>query len=120
MKSEILNKITGEKLRNLRIEKGLTQNDLAKIIGVSRTTIVNIEVGFQGLTFIHTLIASRFFSVSPEYFYPTEQEYPILINDIKTSSETKIEAKILKIENNLSKLKRDKEIYRSILNRTVS
>lgn len=120
MKSELLNKITGEKLRSLRIEKGLTQNDLAKIMGISRTSITNIEIGFVGLTFVNTLIASRFFNVSPQYFYPTDEEYPILINDIKTSSETKIEAKILKIENTLNKLKHDKEIYRSILNRTVS
>lgn len=37
----------GNKLREYRIKKGLSQEELAQKSGVSRVTISNIETGFQ-------------------------------------------------------------------------
>ena len=45
-----LNTIIGARLSQLRSEKGLTQEDLASRLLLSRTSIVNIESGRQQLT----------------------------------------------------------------------
>ena len=42
-----------EKLRKARIEKGLSQTELAKLIGVSRQTINMIENNDYNLSLIH-------------------------------------------------------------------
>lgn len=43
------NRAFGQKIRGRRTELGLRQSDLAEQVGVSRTTIVNIEQGTQGV-----------------------------------------------------------------------
>jgi len=45
----------GERLRNRRRGKGVTQEDLANLLQLNRTTIVNIEKGRQRLA-VHQLV----------------------------------------------------------------
>lgn len=40
-----LNQILASRLRALRIERGLSQRDLAKVIGCSRSAVCNYETG---------------------------------------------------------------------------
>ena len=44
----------GQKMRQLRTERCLSQKDLAQAIGLSRTSVVNIERGRQKIL-LHTL-----------------------------------------------------------------
>ncbi len=44
----------GQKMRKLRMERRLSQKDLAQAIGLSRTSVVNIERGRQKIL-LHTL-----------------------------------------------------------------
>ena len=46
----------GGQIQKIRQRKGLTQSDLADILDISRTSLVNIEHGRQALM-LHTLIA---------------------------------------------------------------
>ena len=55
------------RLKELRIEKGLTQEKLAKKIGINRTTIAKIESGDRDLTLDHIQRMSDFFNVSYDY-----------------------------------------------------
>lgn len=45
-----MNKRIGLIIRSKRKEAGITQADLGELIGISRTSIVNIESGNQSLT----------------------------------------------------------------------
>lgn len=47
METPLFNEQVGEKIRDLRKAKGLTQEDFATITGFSRGTIANIETGRQ-------------------------------------------------------------------------
>lgn len=46
----------GERLRQARVERGLTQEALGQAIGLTRTSVVNIERGRQKVM-LHTLYA---------------------------------------------------------------
>lgn len=44
---ELLNKQIGSRIKNRRTKNGMTQIELAKRVGLSRTSIANIEAGQQ-------------------------------------------------------------------------
>lgn len=45
----------GQRIRERRIERGITQSQLAQLLSLSRTSVTNIESGRQKLL-VHTLI----------------------------------------------------------------
>lgn len=45
-----MNKIFGNRLRKARIDKGLTQDELAQRLRIGRTSITNMESGKQAIT----------------------------------------------------------------------
>jgi DNA-binding XRE family transcriptional regulator len=49
-------RIVGERIRDARKSIGMTQAELAELVGKSRPTIVNLEQGRQGTT-LETLVA---------------------------------------------------------------
>jgi transcriptional regulator with XRE-family HTH domain len=50
-----LYKAIGQRIRERRVKRGFTQNKLAELLSLSRTSITNIESGRQKLL-IHTLV----------------------------------------------------------------
>ena len=61
------NKGIPARLKQLRREKGITQTELASIIGVQRTTIANWETGVRTPNNNAILSMCRYFDVSPDY-----------------------------------------------------
>lgn len=59
----------GEALRTLRKKAGMTQEDLATAIGLSRASIANIECGRQQVMLGDLYEYSRIFGVSPRKFF---------------------------------------------------
>lgn len=58
----------GERIRNLRKEKGLTQEELGKYIGVKKSAIMKYEKGeVQNMKRSSIEILSKLFNVSPSY-----------------------------------------------------
>ena len=55
------------RLKELRLEKGLTQEKLANKLGINRTTIAKIESGDSDLTLDHIQRMSDFFGVPYDY-----------------------------------------------------
>jgi transcriptional regulator with XRE-family HTH domain len=45
----------GQRIRDLRVERGLTQTRLAELLSLSRTSVTNIENGRQKLL-VHTMV----------------------------------------------------------------
>ena len=51
MEFELSKKEIGERIANLRLKKGFSQEDLAKSIGISRPSLTQIELGNRGVSF---------------------------------------------------------------------
>lgn len=56
-----------DRIRKLREEKGLTQEELAKILGISRATLASWETGRREPDFETTSKIAEFFGVSIDY-----------------------------------------------------
>lgn len=70
LEEDSLYKEVGEKVRAMRVSRGISQEALAEAAGIGRTSITNLERGRQRLL-LHTLyrIAARL-DVSPAEFMP--------------------------------------------------
>ena len=53
----------GKTLRKLRLERGMTQEELARSLNLTRVSVSNLEAGRQGASIVLVLIISRIFQV---------------------------------------------------------
>ena len=67
-----MNKIFGQKLKELRIDKHLTQANIAEIFKVSKTTICQWETSKQEPSLEDVVIIAKFFGVSADYLLGLE------------------------------------------------
>jgi transcriptional regulator with XRE-family HTH domain len=78
----INSQILGSKIKDLREEKNITQEELAKIVGVGRVAISQIEQGKRSVEFLELAKIAEFFHLKLEYFL-SEDSLP----DIKPDHE---------------------------------
>jgi transcriptional regulator with XRE-family HTH domain len=77
----------GNAIANLRAERGVSQQILADAIGLTRTSVTNIEKGRQKLL-VHTLLqVADFFGVSVSYFVPPLTMQPATFKFSKSVSD---------------------------------
>ena len=62
-------KIVGERMRQLREEAGISQNKLAKLIGIQQSSLNRYESGFSNPTPETLLWFADYFDVSMDYIY---------------------------------------------------
>lgn len=67
-----MNRCLAERVKELRIEKGLTIYALSKLIGISDSTISRWENGQSDIKGEHLRILSKFFAVSSDYLLGLE------------------------------------------------
>lgn len=85
--------ITAERLRKLREEKGLSQSEVAKLIGVTRTAYLHYETGrYKPVRKINELCA--LFNVSADYILGNDTN----ISNIQTENKPKDLIKLLEKE----------------------
>lgn len=60
-------KVFAERLKGLREEKGLSQEKLAKLLGIAHGAISFWELGKRVPSFENAIIIAKFFNVSLEY-----------------------------------------------------
>ena len=60
-------KTFGEILKELRIEKGLTQKALAKELSITIPTLSHWECGYQELSFKDLIALCKYFEVSADF-----------------------------------------------------
>ena len=56
----------GEKVRELRIKKGLSQEELAELSGLHRTYISSLELGKRNVSLINIYALANALSVTPD------------------------------------------------------
>ncbi len=59
----IINMQIGERLKELRIQKGVTQNLIAGYLGVDRSTYTKYETGVSQLSYAKMLLLAKYYSV---------------------------------------------------------
>ena len=57
----------GERIKDLRKAEGMTQDVLAKRMGMSRASLANIESGRQEIGTAEIVVLARIFEVSSDY-----------------------------------------------------
>ena len=62
----------GERLKELRIEKGLSQRNLAQLTGFSQAAIARWENGLQSPTLENIYALAIYFNVSSDYLIGLE------------------------------------------------
>ncbi|WP_204162922.1 XRE family transcriptional regulator [Lactococcus lactis] len=70
MEIEQINKYVGSKIKDYRKAFGLSQEELAKKIGVGKTTISNYEVGFRSPKKPQMIKLSEVFGITIDDFFP--------------------------------------------------
>ena len=65
----------GKRLNELRKEKGLTQDDLAKSLGTTQKTISKYETEYLDLSTDTIITLCQFFEVSADYLLGLTDEY---------------------------------------------
>lgn len=60
-------KACGMRIKRLRMERGLTQSELALELHMSLSNLGKIEIGYTGFSLDTLIDMSRFFSVTTEY-----------------------------------------------------
>lgn len=58
-----------KRLKGYRAEKGLTQKEMAKILGMNENTYRKKENGERGFTLKDVVIAQQKLSIDPEYYF---------------------------------------------------
>ena len=56
-----------QRLRDLREDKDLRQEDVAEILGISQTVYSRYERGFQTIPVVHLLRLADFYGVTTDY-----------------------------------------------------
>ncbi len=56
-----------QRLKNLRNDKDLKQQDIAEILGIAQTVYSRYERGFQAIPVMHLLKLADFYNVSTDY-----------------------------------------------------
>ncbi len=69
-----MNTIKTQKIKKLRIQKGFTQQALAKLLGISEQAVSKWELGYAQPSAPHLIELSRIFNVSVEDFYTTPKQ----------------------------------------------
>lgn len=62
-----MNKFYHQRLKQLREDRALKQQELAKILGVRREVVAKWETGLQDIKTDYTLKIAQFFNVSTDY-----------------------------------------------------
>ena len=69
-----VNSLFGARLSSLRRSRGITQSELAEKLGVSRTTIANLERGVQNVQLHQVFTFARALDAEPAQLIPTWRE----------------------------------------------
>ena len=108
----------GKRIKIMREERGMSQEDLAILLGVSRPTITQIEKGKRKITAEELVKLSEIFDVSVEILLGLRQEPEIILHDKKDQKDTVKPAMRINVpQKNLEKFK---EVLLYVLNKVGS
>lgn len=73
----------GERIREAREKTGATQDDLARVVGLSRTSVTNIERGRQGVQVYLLVKIARTLGLTVQQLLPVTEPLQTLPDQLK-------------------------------------
>lgn len=107
----------GKRIRKLREKRGISQQRLSGLLGVSRPTVSQIEMGERKVSADELLKISEIFDVSVEHILGLRKEPEVIIQETKKKRKLKPQLRINVPQKNLHKFK---EVLLYILNKVGS
>ena len=89
--------IVSEKIKSLRIKKGLTQSELAQLLNCSSSVISSYELGTKRPSYENLTTLARIFSVSTDYLLGVENRKDPLDTSSLTSEEIQVLQQLIKV-----------------------
>ena len=112
-----IDKKLGENIKMLRKQHGITQQKLADLLGLSRPTVSQIEIGERKLSADELIKLADIFNISVEYLLGLKREPKIIIKKTERKEKPKYQVRINVPQKNIKKFK---EVLLYILNKVGS
>jgi len=112
-----IDKKLGENIKILRKQHGITQQKLADLLGLSRPTVSQIEIGERKLSADELVKLADIFNISVEYLLGLKREPKIIIKKTERKERPKYQVRINVPQKNIKKFK---EVLLYILNKVGS
>ena len=77
-----------EILKELRVNAGLTQKELAAKLGIGQSTIVGYEKGIREPTVSNLALYAKYFNVSIDYIVGLEDDFGVRVDDKEKKPDT--------------------------------
>lgn len=89
------------RLKEIRKQNNLTQDQVAAIIGVAKTTYCNYEIGRTEMEFNSIIKLAKYYNVSIDYLMGVEETENIYISKEDFKKMQELKEIVTKIENSL-------------------
>jgi len=109
-----INKITGERIKNLRNQKEILQEELAKMLDISRATFIQIENGKRPLSIPEALIICNELEITMDELLSKDDKITVVLDEKETPPE-KPEKSKMSISVPQKKMNKFKEVLLYIL-----
>jgi transcriptional regulator with XRE-family HTH domain len=115
--NEIIYKEISQRIKKLREHKGISQQELAKLLRVSRPTVSQIESGERKISAVELVKLAEIFNISVEGLLDFRKEPKVVLEENKKRRSSKDQIRINVPQKNLEKFK---EVFLYILNKIGS
>jgi len=115
--NEIIYKEISQRVKKLREYKGISQQELAKLLGVSRPTVSQIESGERKISAVELVKLAEIFNISVEGLLDFKKEPKVILEESKKRKSLKKQTRINVPQKNLEKFR---EVLLYILNKIGS
>lgn len=109
--------VFGNRLKDLRLRRGLTQANLAEMLGVQRVSIGQIENGQRKVSIEEAIKLSEIFQIPVDILIDQSKEIEVILEEAKNTRLTSQKTRINVPQKNLAKFR---EVLLYILNRIGS
>ena len=115
--NEIIYKKISQRVKKLRAQKGISQQELAKILRVSRPTVSQIESGERKISADELVKLAKIFNISVEGLLDFKKEPKVILEESKKRKSLKEQIRVNVPQKNLEKFR---EVLLYILNKIGS
>ena len=115
--NKIIYKEISQKVKKLRKQKGISQQELAKLLRVSRPTVSQVESGERKISADELVKLAEIFNISVEGLLDFKKEPQVILEESKKRKSLKEQIRINVPQKNLEKFR---EVFLYILNKIGS
>lgn len=101
----------GKKIKNIRLERGISQDDIAARLGMSRQRFARIENGQDDISFVNLQKIAEYFSVPTNVVTTDDEEKDLVLLFREKESSSNVEESVEKIVDILKTFHAHEKLY---------